>query len=212
MAYRSVCYNLCWPIEWISHFSNPSISYQGVPTGTALDNIARHITESKLGTSMTRYRNQKGIYNSYLDGVSVSYFNGASFEFSYFDVVAKTAITITNFELHLTSARYIEVYIVTGTWDQVTFSASNLVASETVTPLSATNPSKLEDIGIFNSFSGKTVAAGQRVAVLIKMIGGNVRIASASSLSVGDTVLENDDVSITVGQMSTSTFFYKTRR
>merc|ERR550519_2297875 len=37
--------------EWILHFSNPDVSYEGIPTGTARNNNAKKITENRVKTS-----------------------------------------------------------------------------------------------------------------------------------------------------------------
>lgn len=198
MSYRSVC--SCSNVERIGYFSNPNVLYNGIPTGTSNDNNALQVSVAKEGVAINRMRGQLSI-----DPVEGSYWTTVR-QIFVFDVIAKSEdITITNCMIGMEGGTdQVEFAFSRSPYDGNVFDDSfwEVVADEVISPLSETNPDKLENVGFFSSPFAITVPAGGQVSIRMKFpSGGGQLVSTPGGNAIGDIGNENDDLALTVGRM-----------
>jgi len=211
MAYTSVCSGQCSPVGRIPLFSNPDVTYNGIPTGTALDDNARQLSEVMRGAAINRYR---GLSTIAPPSGGSYYPSEKSF---FFDVVAKEDITITFTDIHFTSDSSAQVEL--GTSDAESYVGNELndgfwtvIANEVLTPLSAINPDKLAKVAKFSNPLSISVSAGSKISIRIMMRSGDGFRVKAASGSLGDIAFENNDLSVTVGKSGTLTYVFSSAK
>ena len=120
--------------------------------------------------------------------------------------MAKEDLTIANFEFYYSDgSRNVEVSYGAGTFigNEVDSSFWTLAGSGTVTPLCEENPAKLSCIGVLPSPFAINVAAGDRVAIKVRVIGGLFRITAIDE-DLGQVSEENSHLSMYTGRIGDS--------